>query len=92
MDIEKEITLTFSDHLKLHETTNELKDLIKEYNFKLIDKGLAVKRSNCVKTIQLTSKTSAITFMTMNGHYQKFHLTNSKSKKQFAKCRIYGII
>lgn len=45
MAIEKEITLTFSDHLKLHETTNELKDLIKEYNFKLIDKGLAVKRS-----------------------------------------------
>ena len=78
MAIEKEITLTFSDHLKLHETTNELKDLIKEYN--------------CVKTIQLTSKTSAITFMTMNGHYQKFHLTNSKSKKQFAKCQIYGII
>lgn len=45
MAIEKEITLTFSDHLKLYETTNELQDLIKEYNFKLIDKGLAVKRS-----------------------------------------------
>ena len=49
MAIEKEITLTFSDHLKLHETTNELKDLIKEYNFKLIDKGLAVKRSQLRK-------------------------------------------
>lgn len=40
MAIEKEIALT-----KLHETNNKLKDLIKEYNFKLIDKGLAVKRS-----------------------------------------------
>ena len=49
MAIEKEITLTFSDHLKLHETTNELKDLIKEYNFKLIDHGLAVKRSQLRK-------------------------------------------
>ena len=46
MAIEKEITLTFSDHLKLHETTNELKNLIKEYNFKLIDKGLAVTYSD----------------------------------------------
>lgn len=49
MAIEKEITLTFSDRLQLHETTNELKDLIKEYNFKLIDKGLAVKRSQLRK-------------------------------------------
>ena len=49
MAIEKEVALTFSDHLKLYETTNELQDLIKEYNFKLIDKGLAVKRSQLRK-------------------------------------------
>lgn len=44
MAIEKEIALT-----KLHETNNKLKDLIKEYNFKLIDQGLAVKRSQLRK-------------------------------------------
>lgn len=49
MAIEKEVALTFSDHLKLYETTSELQDLIKEYNFKLIDKGLAVKRSQLRK-------------------------------------------
>ncbi len=49
MAIEKEVALTFSDHLKLFETTNELQDLIKAYNFKLIDKGLAVKRSQLRK-------------------------------------------
>lgn len=49
MDIEKEVTLTFSDHLKLYETTSELQDLIKDYNFKLIDHGLAVKRSQLRK-------------------------------------------
>lgn len=49
MAIEKEIALTFSDHLKLHETTSDLQDLIKDYNFKLIDHGLAVKRSQLRK-------------------------------------------
>lgn len=45
MAIKKEVALTFSDHLKLYETTSDLQDLIKDYNFKLIDHGLAVKRS-----------------------------------------------
>jgi len=49
MAIEKEIALTFSDHLKLYETTSDLQDLIKDYNFKLIDHGLAVKRSQLRK-------------------------------------------
>lgn len=49
MAIEKEVALTFSDHLKLYETTSELQDLIKDYNFKLIDHGLAVKRSQLRK-------------------------------------------
>ena len=49
MAIEKEVALTFSDHLKLYETTSDLQDLIKDYNFKLIDHGLAVKRSQLRK-------------------------------------------
>lgn len=49
MAIEKEVALTFSDHLELYETTSELQDLIKDYNFKLIDHGLAVKRSQLRK-------------------------------------------
>lgn len=49
MTIEKEIELTFSDHLELSETADELNELIKDYNFKLIDKGLAVKRSQLRK-------------------------------------------
>lgn len=45
----QELRLSISDHVDIKETTDELTELIKDYNFKMIDKGLSVKRSQLRK-------------------------------------------